>query len=174
MYRTILLAVELQHGTRYGAHAMAARDVAVTIARGTAQTLHILSVYTYHHTSPHKMPTARDIERDNVLKQQIDEFMYQKIEAYSASLKQETFDVNIILRAGKPRDVILQAARNLRADLLMMGRHHHRGVMDVALGGTARQVSRDAPCPVVLVTPKSEVQEESVTPVARTEGVSSP
>jgi hypothetical protein len=41
-------------------------------------------------------------------------------------------------------------ARNLRADFLVLGNHSQRGVLHVALGGTARQVSRDAPCPVVL------------------------
>lgn len=153
MYRTILLAVELQHAERYSAHAMAARDVAMALARGNAHTLHVLSVYAYSHALARKAFTARGVDWQNVLSHQTDALMHQKIEAYTAPLKQEAFKVNIILRAGKPRDVIIQAARNLRADLLVLGSHSQRGVLDVALGGTARQVSRDAPCPVVLVSP---------------------
>lgn len=154
MYSTILLAVELQHAERYSAHAMAARDVAMALARGNAHTLHVLSVYAYSHPSARQASTAaRGADWQNALSQQTDALMHQKIEAYTAPLKQEAFKVNIILRAGKPRDVIIQAARNLRADLLVLGSHSQRGVLDVALGGTARQVSRDAPCPVVLVSP---------------------
>ena len=36
--QTILLAVALQHWDRYSAHALAARDVAATLARGAANT----------------------------------------------------------------------------------------------------------------------------------------
>ena len=160
MYRTILLAVELQHGQRYSAHAMAIRDVAVTLARGNAQTLHVLSVYTYDHPPTPKLLSATDSDGQDVMRQQTDQLMCQKIEAYTAPLKQEAFDVHIILRAGKPRDEILQAARNLRADLLVVGTHSRRGILDVALGRTAHHLSRDAPCPVVLVAPQSPTPSE--------------
>jgi hypothetical protein len=45
MYTTILLAAALQHWERYSAHALAARAVAATLAKGTANHLHVLSVY---------------------------------------------------------------------------------------------------------------------------------
>ncbi|MDH3603902.1 MAG: universal stress protein [Candidatus Tectomicrobia bacterium] len=167
MYNTILLAVELQHWKRYSAHAMAARDVAITLARGNADTLHVLSVYTYHRAPTPTLLAARGADRQDALSWQTDDLMHQKIEAYTAPLKQEAFDVHIILRAGKPRDVILQAARNLRADLLVVGTHSHRGVIDVALGGTARQLSRDAPCPVVLVSPQIETQRNGLNRMDR-------
>src|SRR4029434_9120823 len=47
MYTTILLAAALQDWERYSAHALAARDVAATLAKGAAQQLHVLSVYDY-------------------------------------------------------------------------------------------------------------------------------
>jgi nucleotide-binding universal stress UspA family protein len=109
-----------------------------------------------------------------MMSEQTDDFMRQKIEAYTAPLKQEAFDVHIILRAGKPRDVILQAARNLRADLLVVGTHSQRGGIDVALGGTARQLSRDAPCPVVLVAPKIETPREGFSRAQGADGIAPP
>src|SRR4029453_628099 len=45
MYTTILLAAALQDWERYSTHALAARDVAATLAKGVAQQLHVLSVY---------------------------------------------------------------------------------------------------------------------------------
>ena len=47
MYTTILLAAALQDWERYSTHALAARDVAATLAKGAAQPLHVLSIYDY-------------------------------------------------------------------------------------------------------------------------------
>jgi hypothetical protein len=63
-------------------------------------------------------------------------------------------EITPILRRGNSRDVIVQVATNLKADLLIVGSHSKRGLMDIALGGTAQQVGKTAPCPVVLVSPK--------------------
>ena len=52
MYRTILLAAALQHWDRYSAHALAAREVAGTMAIGATHHLHVLSVYDYNFKAP--------------------------------------------------------------------------------------------------------------------------
>ena len=48
-------------------------------------------------------------------------------------------------------DVILDEARNWRADLLVMGTHGRRGVKRLVLGSDAERVLREAPVPVLLV-----------------------
>ena len=58
------------------------------------------------------------------------------------------------MRAGNPRETIVQVARDIEADVLIIGSHSKRGILDIALGGTAQSVSRRAPCAVVLVSPK--------------------
>src|SRR5712691_3734972 len=45
MYTTILLAAALQNWDRYSAHALAAREVAATLAKGASHHLHVLTVY---------------------------------------------------------------------------------------------------------------------------------
>ena len=82
--------------------------------------------------------------------------MVEKMDEYVAPLKAEGLEVTPILRAGDPRDVIVQVATNMNADLLILGSHSKRGLLDIVLGGTAQQVSKSAPCPVVLVSPKKE------------------
>jgi nucleotide-binding universal stress UspA family protein len=59
-------------------------------------------------------------------------------------------------RTGDPREVIVQVAISLQADLLILGSHSKRGLLDIVLGGTAQQVSKSVPCLVVLVSPKKE------------------
>jgi nucleotide-binding universal stress UspA family protein len=49
------------------------------------------------------------------------------------------------------RDAILQAARAVRADLIVIGTHGRRGVTRVLLGSVAEDVLRRAPCPVLAV-----------------------
>jgi nucleotide-binding universal stress UspA family protein len=58
------------------------------------------------------------------------------------------------LEIGNPRELIVETARQVSADLLIMGSHSKRGIFDIALGGTAQRVSRHAPCQVVLVSPQ--------------------
>jgi nucleotide-binding universal stress UspA family protein len=80
--------------------------------------------------------------------------MVHKMDAYVAPLQGLGVEITPILRRGNPRDVIVQVATNLKADLLILGSHSKRGLMDIALGGTAQQVGKTVPCAVVLVSPK--------------------
>ena len=47
MYQQILLAVALQHWEEFTSHALAAREVAVALAKGSGARLSVLSVYDY-------------------------------------------------------------------------------------------------------------------------------
>lgn len=52
---------------------------------------------------------------------------------------------------GRVADTIVQQARRLRADLIVMGTHGRRGVNRVLLGSDAELVVRYSPVPVLLV-----------------------
>jgi len=52
---------------------------------------------------------------------------------------------------GRVADTIVQQARRLRADLIVMGTHGRRGVKRVLLGSDAELVVRYSPVPVLLV-----------------------
>lgn len=156
MYSTILLAAALQQWERYGAHALAARDLAAALARLTATPLHVLSLY---HYEPVRVPTGRlpdavvsKFREDDV--RRTDELMQRKMADYVAPLQAAGIAVAPLLRVGNPRELIVAVAAEIHADLLILGSHSKRGLFDVALGGTAQQVTRRAPCPVVLVSPR--------------------
>ena len=53
--------------------------------------------------------------------------------------------------ARRPCDVIVEAAVQWPADLIVMGTHGRRGVNRMMLGSDAEQVARMAPVPVLLV-----------------------
>ena len=57
----------------------------------------------------------------------------------------------VSLRTGDARGMILEAANDVGADLIVIGTHGRSGVARVLLGSVAEAVVRTAPCPVVVV-----------------------
>ena len=155
MYSTILLAVALQNWDRYSAHALAARDVAGTLAKGAGKPLHVLSVYEYEIPSVSGLSADMATRHRDGIMQSTDSLMERRMNDYIFPLKEDGIVVQSLLRVGNPRELIVQVAGNITADLLVIGSHSKRGIFDVALGGTARQVGSRTPCPVVLVSPKT-------------------
>jgi nucleotide-binding universal stress UspA family protein len=155
MYTTILLAAALQDWERYSAHALAARELAETLATGASSPLHVLSVYEYPHLPSTDLPPEVARHREDLMRR-TDDLMVQKMHEYLAPLKAHGLEITPILRVGDPRDVIPEVATTLKADLLILGSHSKRGLLDIVLGGTAQQVSKAAPCTVVLVSPKKD------------------
>jgi nucleotide-binding universal stress UspA family protein len=156
MYDAILLAAALQRWDRYSAHAVAAREVAAAVAKNTAKRLNVLSVYDYGPPPPRNAHIPTDVTaklgEDEV--QRTDSDMLHRMDEYTAPLIVEGLKVEKILRVGNAREVIVQVATELQADLLIIGSHSRRGILDIMLGGTAQHVTRHAPCSVVLVSPK--------------------
>jgi nucleotide-binding universal stress UspA family protein len=130
--------------------------VAATLAKGTSHHLYVLSVYDYPPLIIGYIPAEIASRHQDDLVRQTDTLMVQKMDAYVAPLQGLGLKITPILRTGNPRDLIVQVATTLKADLLILGSHSKRGLMDTALGGTAQQVGKSAPCPVVFVSPKRE------------------
>jgi nucleotide-binding universal stress UspA family protein len=54
---------------------------------------------------------------------------------------------------GHPSAQILDQARRLRADYIVLGSQGHNAIYDLLVGSTAHTVLQNAPCPVVIVPP---------------------
>jgi glycine betaine transporter len=59
--------------------------------------------------------------------------------------------VEILLKTGDVRDVIVSTADSLDIDLIVMGTHGRRGVGRALLGSVAEGVLRHAHCPVLTI-----------------------
>jgi nucleotide-binding universal stress UspA family protein len=155
MYTNVLLAAALQRWERYSAYAIAARDVAAAVARDARQ-LYVLSVYDNEAA---RLPTSglsaevlAQLREQHI--EQTNRMMAEKMDEYIAPLVSQGMPVSKILRLGSPRHVIVEVASEVGADLLVIGSHSKRGLLDIALGDTARHVSTHAPCEVLMVVPK--------------------
>src|SRR5664279_6355691 len=57
----------------------------------------------------------------------------------------------IEIREGRPSVEIVRLASQRRVDLIVVGRHRHHGLRHWLHGHTAGQLSKKAPCPVLLL-----------------------
>jgi nucleotide-binding universal stress UspA family protein len=166
MSHQILLAVALQHWDAFSPHAVAAREAAVALARGSGATLWVLSVYDYGPEDPgvprelasqsgaevmRQLEAARQRRAAHI--RQLDAQMETKMQAFLAAIPIHQIPLTPLLKVGNPRQVIVATAEALGVDLLVIGAHSKRSFLDILLGGTATAVSRHAPCAVVLVQP---------------------
>jgi nucleotide-binding universal stress UspA family protein len=62
----------------------------------------------------------------------------------------------VLVCAGRPVEAIVETARQLQADKIVMGTHGHRGWLKWLHRNTALKVMRHAPCIVWLVAPARE------------------
>lgn len=62
--------------------------------------------------------------------------------------------VRTVFRMGNAASEIVEVAREIQADILIMSTHGKSGLMHVFLGSTAERVVRHAPCPVLVVREK--------------------
>jgi len=72
----------------------------------------------------------------------------------------------IITKIGDIAESVLQVAKEIQADLIVMATHGRTGLGHFFLGSVAEKVVREAPCPVLTVRPTSKEKTSRATPVA--------
>lgn len=139
--------------------ATSASDHVVTTAAGLAQTLPGAELHFLHIVDA----TPRDPSVvDSVFPSptEVLENGRKLLERISDAAKQ-LFSGRIVghMAAGTPWREIVQFATNLDADLVVVGTHDRKGLKRLVLGSVAEQVSRKAPCAVLIARPKENVAE---------------
>ncbi len=78
----------------------------------------------------------------------------RQLEAMQSEVKQQAaargVEVHTMIAEGSETGEILNAARNTRADLLVVGLHRHAATLEWA--GTVRRIANAAPCPILAVS----------------------
>ena len=86
----------------------------------------------------------------------VDIYLAQKEEAHEAvsqiaSRALPPIGYQVLTPIGDPAQEIIQAAEDVKAELIVISTHGKRGVARFFLGSVAEMVVRDAPCPVLAV-----------------------
>lgn len=142
-YTRICVAAALQRYLDITPIAARIRDLARVLAEADGAKISVLSVEAPVELLP-------DVES-----------MVEKLERYAAPLTAEGFDVDVALRKGKPSREIISYVEETGADLLIIGSHSKRGVLDVGLGSTAAVLMRELEPTVIMVRPTDEDRERA-------------
>jgi nucleotide-binding universal stress UspA family protein len=84
-------------------------------------------------------------------REQVRESWTKRLAELAASHQHSHVPVESQLRGGLPADSILDSARTLPCDLIVMGTHGRRGISHTLSGSVAEAVLRKALCPVIAV-----------------------
>ena len=68
-----------------------------------------------------------------------------------ARLAKRGVKCDALLEHGPPQERIVETAKRIHADLIVIGTHGRKGLSHVVLGSVAERVVRTAPCPVLTV-----------------------
>lgn len=78
----------------------------------------------------------------------------KKLNALAEQLRKEGLSVEPLFKEGVPSLEIVQTAKEVGADLIVLGTHGRKGLSHVVMGSVAERVSREAPCPIFIVREK--------------------
>ncbi len=87
-------------------------------------------------------------EREDVL------LKTKNLRAWATLAKTEGIATKVAVRNGLATHEIVEGAKELDTDLVVIGTHGHTGWKHFCLGSTAERVVRAAPCPVLVVREK--------------------
>lgn len=75
----------------------------------------------------------------------------QSLGRYAERIRERGIGVEALVREGYPATVIVDEAKSLPADLIVIGTHGLTGLKHMLLGSIAERVVQKAPCPVLTV-----------------------
>jgi nucleotide-binding universal stress UspA family protein len=140
-YRNVLLATDFSPAAREGAgHA-----AALAGAEGAAlHLLHVVEEFAYWESFNLKHFPSPEVFEELESNARI---------ALEDLVRDEELGTDVVthVRHGKPFLEIIRAARDLAADVLVIGSHGQSGLAETLFGSTAEKVVRKAPCAVLVV-----------------------
>jgi nucleotide-binding universal stress UspA family protein len=141
--RTILVPTDLSEG------AEEALDYACELGAKLGATIHLLNVIGIPAMGVPELGVALT---STVIDSLIEDNQ-RSLDALVAAKRTKCTIGQALLKTGDARDAINETAKELGADLIVMGTHGRRGISRALLGSVAETVVRSAPCPVLTVRP---------------------
>ena len=146
MYKNVLVAYD---GSALSDKAL---DEAIALAQQGACRVSLLYVLAPHHLmmGTRTAPGLKELE-----KQHMDTLRQQAREMLAGAhlrLKAAKIESDVILEEGtSPYQQIIETAKRLKSDLIMMASHGRRGLEALWVGSQATKVIANAPVPVLVV-----------------------
>lgn len=144
LYRKLLLACDGSEGSN-----IAAAHAAILAKRLGA---HLDAIWARSRL-PHYPETIDDVEEEDASAQAFFARIRERLESVAA---EQGITIHPGMRAGHPARTIVELARELGSDLVILGSQGHSRLWGERLGHTADRVNQYAPCSVLIVRSKEE------------------
>ena len=140
-YKRILLPIDFtEHCDRTAAHA-------VWLAQRSGGTLHLAHVVE----NPFDPVYKPDEVKHWVVVEHADKMAREMLETTARTCLPADLPRELHVLAGDPSEKLVELAGAISADLIVMSTHGTSSIAHLLLGNIAEQVSKEAPCPVLLV-----------------------
>jgi universal stress protein A len=147
LFRKILCPID------FSEHSVAALDVALKMAQQNDATVYLLNVVPLPAGAAGFQPVPMEpypyVEKDR--REQLEKLAQERI---PAAVRYEA-----VVISGDPAERVLETARGLDADLIVMGTHGRRGLSHLFLGSVAERVVRESPIPVLTARSTARVRK---------------
>jgi universal stress protein A len=87
----------------------------------------------------------------DAMRSQFNEESKRQLARIEERLSDSGLQIKSLIRTGRAAHEAVEAAKDLKADLIVIGTHGYKGFTHVLLGSTAEKIVRLAPCPVLTV-----------------------
>jgi nucleotide-binding universal stress UspA family protein len=142
--KTILVA------TDFSECAEEALDYAAALAGAIGAKLHLLNVIVIPAMA---IPEVGVAVASTLIESTV---QARQAELDKVASRRTSANIETMLRTGDARDVIIDVAREIGAELIVMGTHGRRGVRRALIGSIAESVVRTASCPVLTIRERKE------------------
>jgi len=147
LFRKILCPID------FSEHSLAALDVALKVTQQNDAKLYLLNVAPVPAGAAGFQPVPMDpyplLERERQ-----EELAKLARERIPAAVRYETLVIS-----GDPAERVLETARGLEADLIVMGTHGRRGLSHLVLGSVAERVVRESLVPVLTTHTTARIRK---------------
>jgi universal stress protein A len=149
LFRKILCPID------FSEHSLAALDVALKMVDQNDATLYLLNVAPVPAGAAGFQPVPLDpypyVEKDR--REQLEKLAQKRIPA--------TMSCETLVTSGDPAEKVLETARGLDVNLIVMGTHGRKGLGHLVLGSVAERVVRESPIPVLTAHSTAGVRKKA-------------
>jgi nucleotide-binding universal stress UspA family protein len=113
--------------------------------------IHLLNVIDPMIYLPLYEGAMRDFDRIEALRNENRESAKELVERTAKTLRDAGYQVITAVEEGEPRTTIVDYAKRIKAQLIVVGSHGRRGLPRLLLGSVSEYVTRHAPCSVEII-----------------------
>jgi len=140
--------------TDFSSHSLAALDYAVDFAKPfKAQLIAVFAIEPVYLAVPDFAGVGAATAMGELLAEQRRGARTQ-LQALERRYAKRRVKLRLLLQTGAAHLAIAAAAKQVKADLIIMATHGRSGVTHLLMGSVAERVVRNAPCPVLIVRPR--------------------